>query len=503
MRTKAWLWLLLPLAAAASWAVGAGCENTAGDCVLTAECTGGGNPSSQCDPSATNGLVPDGCGLFLSASADAGGDGTRGKPFRSFADAMAAVKKNGTLRLYVCAESFAEAVEVPAGLTVYGGLDCKQDWKFSADARTVVAPGSGVPLTFDAGKLTHVENVRATAPDGAPPDPASMNPLSGGPSIAAVVQPSAALELARCDFEAGNGADGKEGVVDAPATDGKAGEKGDVACDNGTAGAGAKGMCGATDASGGDGGTGGDAVGAGAGMQGASGDGLGGTQQTQGAPCLAGGNGKDGVSGMPGKGGSKLATLLAPDMKGSPGTDGQSGTPGTGGGGGGGGLQCVNKMSRGPGGGGGGAGGCGGPGGKGGGAGGSSIALWAPEATLSLTDVTLTAKNGGQGAKGGKGQKGGKAGPGGAPGDMDPMETSAACKGGDGGKGGDGASGGGGQGGHSIAVVWKSAPPTALNVTLKIGEAGKGGAGDSGDLTGADGDTCLQYDFSTSDCKMP
>ncbi len=504
--SRGWIWAALPLLAALSWAVGAGCENTAGDCELTAECAGAPGSTASCDPSKTS-AVADTCGAFVSATAEAGGDGTRAKPFATFAEAVALATKNGTRRVYACSETFAEAVELPGETALYGGLDCAKGWAFSTKGRTTLAPASGVPITFDAGATIHVENVHAKAPDGAPPDDAIENPRSGGSSIAAVALPSSDVELLRCELEAGKGADGKAADPDGPlgvAPDGKVGAD---ACGTGKGGATFVSQCPDPSAPGGEGDTSGGRGGDGEGAQPveppAPGNGphggIAGTLQMSMALCSEGGPGSPGTNGDAGSGGQSLTTLLDDDFKGAPGLSGKQGISGGGGGGGGGGKAC--SAAPGGGGGSGGAGGCGGAGGRGGGAGGSSIALWAVDASVSLTQVALKAGVAGQGAAGAAGQKGALGGAGGLPGAVG--ELSVACGGGAGGEGGQGGPGGGGQGGHSIAAVWKVSRPKGADSTFTAGAAGQGGPGGAGaesTSAGEDGLSCPGLDITEGQC---
>ncbi len=509
--SRGWIWAGLPLLAASAWAIGAGCENTAGDCELTAECTGAPGSTASCDPSKVTGPVADTCGVFVSASAKPGGDGTQAKPFATFASAVDAAKKSGARRVYACSETFAEAVSLPAEFTVYGGLDCAKSWAFSTKGRTTLAPSSGVPITFGAGATTHVENVRATAPDGAAPGSDEANPRSGGPSIAAIALPESDVELVRCELEAGAGADGLAADEDTPLGASPGGKDGDAACATGEGAAAVAHTCadpsapgGQVDASGGRGGDGEGTPGLlppapGAGDAGGA---AGVTQTISVTQCSEGGSGDNGADGAAGQGGQSMPTTLLDDAyKGAPGEDGKHGVSG---GGGGGGKACSG--GPGSGGGSGGGGGCAGAGGKGGGAGGSSIALFAVDATISLDQVSLKAGAAGKGAPGAAGQKGALGGGGGQGGSQVGGEDSVACRGGAGGKGGDGGPGGGGQGGHSIAAVWRTVPPTATKATFTAGTPGVGAAGGTGagpTGTGANGLACQGLDVDKGQCVAP
>jgi hypothetical protein len=163
---------------------------------------GGGGMQGNCDPE--SGSVDAGCGVFASVSLGAAGAmGTKTAPLASLADAVAAA---GELkRVYACAEVFAEAVTVSAGITIYGGLDCEGGtWSALADTKTTVqGPADTIALrvenTADGAKLY---DLAVRAADATVP---------GGSSIAVLVD-GATVEMARCELTAGDGAKGADGV---------------------------------------------------------------------------------------------------------------------------------------------------------------------------------------------------------------------------------------------------------------------------------------------------
>ena len=72
--------------------------------------------------------------LFVSASAAAGGKGTKASPYKTFAEAAASVSVK---RVYACAETYNEtkAVSFSGGIEVYAGFgDCTADtgWTWAA-----------------------------------------------------------------------------------------------------------------------------------------------------------------------------------------------------------------------------------------------------------------------------------------------------------------------------------------------------------------------------------
>jgi hypothetical protein len=490
-------------------ALSVGCFDYAGDCDLALNCpppsaaassSSGGNPDGgtdpSCIPSQAKGPVSETCGVFVTSSQ--GNDmstGSKASPVATIARAIE-VAQAGSRRVYACAEAFAEAVVVPAGIEIYGGLDCKTGWSFSDAGRTAItSPADQVPLRLSSGVegTTRLENVSVTAVDATIP---------GGSSIA-VIADNVSAELTRCDLIAGAGQKGADGVTPVlPPTTGATGSKGSNGClpDNMVlGGVGGVTACDATTSKGGDGGKGGiTAIDSGVGQGGIDGTpadlitGKGGAGAAGAANCVIGGNGKDGDTGVSGLGGTENGAISIAGFTGASGQEGGTGTPGQGGGGGGGyksASVCGNPPTMdGPGasGGGGGGGGCGGKGGGGGMAGGSSIGLISLNASISLTQVTITTGAGGNGGSGAFGQPGAQGGTGGAGGDPPNAGTKSGCKGGDGGRGGDGGPSGGGRGGHSIGIAYQATAPVTESTTVMVGAFGQPGLGAPGN-TGGDG----------------
>ena len=65
-------------------------------------------------------------GVFVSVTGndDAPGDGSRFRPYKTFAKALAAAKAAGK-NVFACAEKFTEPVTMVDGVHLYGGVDCK------------------------------------------------------------------------------------------------------------------------------------------------------------------------------------------------------------------------------------------------------------------------------------------------------------------------------------------------------------------------------------------
>ncbi|WP_437877194.1 PGRS family protein [Sorangium sp. So ce513] len=498
-----------------------GCEsfwsNIAGDCdeMLTCEhfrpASSGTGPYAECVPSESAEAVSDACGVFVAASGNDGSAGTKAEPVKTLAEALRRAGETGS-DVYACAEPFAESVEVPAGISLFGGLDCESGWTWIGEqTKTTVAPeAEAIPLTLARGEgTTRIEDIEARAPDAR---------AAGGSSIA-VLADGATAELARCALVAGNAADGADGD-DAPSEAPErapAGSDGVDACSDlddvegpdATLPGGAQvvNACGDELSIGGSGGDGNINNGAGGvsgqtGIEGQAGAGEPPSMNESwscGAipndPTKGGGSaGVNGAPGTPGAGASGLGALSASGYTGVPGGDGTPGKPGQGGGGGGGakgGPVCSGGVSgAGASGGSGGAGGCGGLAGRGGAPGGASIALASVDASVTLIDCTLTTGRGGNGGKGGNMQPGGSGGSGGR-GGLGIGGSSDGCDGGKGGKGGNGGPGGGGLGGPSLAIAFRGTPVVQQGQTsLTPGAPGTGGPGGSNNITdnaGAEG----------------
>jgi hypothetical protein len=447
--------------------------------------------------------VDDSCGVFVAKSlaSEDTNPGTKDKPVASLKRAIElALEKPEAPRVYACAETLEEAVEVPPGLVIYGGLDCENGWPWVGDTtRTTLTAAAGViPLKMTAdtrqGSL-RIEDFHVVAKSI--PDDGTAAP--GTSSIAAVADRVGLVDLVRCILQAGDaaaGADGEEYTE--PAAPGAEGNPGGEACSDYPVAGGAAQVndCGTPDdenddSIGGSGGNG-DVSGGGTGnsgfplilMNGRMGE-AGATSCGDGAP---GDNGEDGEIGMDAQG---TGTISRDGYTGVPGSNGGRGKPAQGGGGGGGarGVPATGVVSRqcpdnarprgGAGGGSGGSGGCGGAGGRGGGPGGSSIALISLTSTLRFEAVTLKTGRGGNGGTGGQGQAGGMGGPGGKGGGTPTtaVELNRACNGGPGGIGGKGGTGGAGLGGHSLGITFQGTTPATEGVTPELGEPGSGGIG--------------------------
>ncbi|AKT37253.1 uncharacterized protein CMC5_013840 [Chondromyces crocatus] len=476
------------------------CEHTQVGCPTSGELEGGRVEASvDCRPSAAA-EVAEVCGVFVSSAGTEGGAGTKAAPVKTLAEAVKHAQEGGTGRVYACAEAFEGAVEVPAGVTVFGGLDCQKGWRWAEGTRKtrVTAPMGEVPLRLRGGEgEARLEDVEVEAKGIMVGGDAALK----GASSIAVVAEGIRVSLVRSTLVAGDGAAGEEGAGHgARAGAGADGTAGRPACAADGGEPQVENLCGTADdvtddSIGGLGGSGRVYSGGGgeSGLPGLENAGTGADVEAQ----CEGKAGGDGESGEGGDGARGLGSLSAAGYVGAKGADGGKGEPGQGGGGGGGrsggkGVGQCPQASTGSGasGGNGASGGCGGAGGRGGGAGGASIALVSLEAQVVFDDVVLRTGRGGVGGSGGPGQNGGLGGAeGGKGGAVDPAYTQLkeGCPGGAGGNGGKGGQGGGGLGGHAIGVAFRGVAPSLEGAVVTLGEPGAGGTSADAEHAGAPG----------------
>lgn len=445
---------------------------------------GGANPA--CVPRMVAGAVDATCGLFVDPNGSPTGTGTKEDPMNSIAAAAAKLTRLAP-RVYACAGTFTENVELPSLVELYGGLDCTSWARIGDGTKTMLTalPGE-IPLTLDGTTFDPivVEDMHVVAADAVDP---------GQSSIAAVAkEPTATLR--DVVLEAGEAQAGDDGAPFADAAmAGMKGASGDNACSAAAVlgGLDTTNRCGEVVSIGAAGGVGTQSSGTPGGsgqpegeMNGGAGEGA--------AACTAGMVGDTGPQGAAGTGSVGLGVLNEMGYTGLSGMPGLPGGPGQGGGGGGGSKGSVvctaAALKGGAGGGGGGAGGCGGIGGRGGDPGGSSIGLISVDGKLTFEGVVIKTKNGGRGGAGGPGQSGGAGGEGGDGGASQANPTTTiGCKGGPGGTGGPGGRGGGGSGGHSIGIAFKGEAPPSDGVTFENGLAGSGGPGETSESEGGSG----------------
>ena len=450
------------------------------------------------------------CGVFVDASAPAGGSGTQTSPYTTITAAVAGL--GAAEHIYVCGgDTHAGSIALPPGVALSGGLTC-DTWTYAvANPKPLVEGDADLPaLSLLGAGDTTLTSLRI----------AGATPLAIGGSSVGLLASERTLTAQSIDVTAAAGNPGTPGA-DAPQTNalnGGMGSPGSNAPTCNTGGLNDGGVETLNDACATGtsvGGKGGDSIPS----QGADGQpgtpgtlgqaGLGQPSSGMGWSCGVGvgGGGNNGSAGSPGSPGSGKGALVSTGFTPAAGGLGGNGGPGQGGGGGGrsrGLLDCNagmagNQPRTGASGGSGGAGGCGGVGATGGDGGGSSFAVVLLNAQAIFTDSTFTAADGGAGGDGGRGQPeapGGVGAPGGT-GDL-ANGIQNGCPGGQGGTGGRGGGGGGGRGGHSAAIVFDGTAPSLEDSPTTAGVAGAPGVGlglNPGDA-GLIGTSCGVMDFT-------
>jgi hypothetical protein len=422
---------------------------------------GQGGAAPLCDPAKSptleSCLVSDEFAIFVSPLGNDSGTGSKSDPLLSLAAALTLGEQQNkpVLACSTTTDFFAAPLELTGEINAraYGGFRC-DDWSWSADERSLIAPEAGVALKLESvsGSLA-IKNFEFRAPDADASEP-------GASSIAAIATNSEDVTFRRVTIAAGNGAAGVNGEEIAPYS----GPNFDGLPAQGEAGGDPRTptqcLCETL------GGSGGDAVGNQVGDPGSPdyGGGKGGTPD----PDCATPPGRSGkaapTAAEAGPGAATFGTLNGVSWEPAPGEPGSPGAPGQGGGagaatGGGGGGAC---------------GGCGGKGGNPGTGGGGSIALIAVNSRLTFTESVLQTGNGGAGGDGASGQTGQVGGTGGE-------RAGKGCDGGNGGDGAAGGPGGGGAGGMTVGIVYRGVVPDTAGISFVLGDAGPRGQG------GADG----------------
>lgn len=462
-------------------------------------------PPPQCDgtkrPDQDACVIDEAFGVFVSASKgnDSTGNGSRTLPFATLTKAIIAGMQAGR-RVYACAETYAESIDLANGVDVYGYFDCTANWKVTMTRAKVLSPKSPAATATNITKDTRVDSLDVVSPDVS---------AAGGSSIGLLANNSGGLHIVNTKVHAGSAGKGADGSVAIQLTEsgnknGHGGSpetycQGAFFCEQSH-----DSQPGGSMTCVGEGGH--DPVAGGAGGSGgyytldqplqwvfvankpATGSGL---------PLVANGQvakggvyngailGDFGVRGADGSNGSHaaLGTFGPSGYTPANGTSGGAGAPGQSGGGGAGGdpgvLHDANWYAPkdigvwGSSGGSGGAGGCPGLAGASGKGGGASIGVVAVSSAMTFDSSIIESSTGGGAGSGGAPSKPTTGGTfGGAP--MNNI-TYLAGRGGSGGDGGNAGWSGSGAAGPSVAIAYSSnAKPKVIATTLS---QGKGGAG--------------------------
>ena len=449
-------------------------------------------------------------GIFVSSSRGANGidgaDGTEAKPFKTLKEGVLVAQQRGE-RLFVCAETFEESLELLDGVSAYGYLDCATSpWSKSAKRALVISQSNDPALLAkDLTKSARLEAFDFVGPDRLKALVGVISSSYGG--IVRNVKDLTLVEVKLVGGAASNGIDGTPPKANS-FTGNPNGQPPvqQTTCTGlscsvtvGAVPGGAPGSITCAAGASNPGGAGGDGI-----ILNQFGNKTG-THEPHGRPLVgnaqtaAGGSSKEGVAQNPPPGiGGALGANGAHGSNGvwsftrdgfepGNGTDGKPGATGQGGGGGGAGTcwydtsSCDQsavdktgwKTARG---GGGGAGGCGGLPGTAGKGGGASIGLFVVDSTVKLERVHLTGGPAGAAGKGNLGGPGLLGGTGGSYGVILNPELTAPWggKGGDGGIGGTAGASGHGAPGPSIGLVYTGTRPSITDSTIVGGQAGAG-----------------------------
>ena len=441
--------------------------------------------------------------VFVAVTGDDFNAGTREAPFRTIQHGIdRAVALADKDHVYVSEGTYAEAIVLSDGVSVWGGYSAANDWERAASHAVVIDVPDIITLNqvgVEANGLvspTVLGDVEVRT-NFAPRSHVTQYALHGSGS------PGLAIE--RCRLFAARGSAGRNGSDGSNGSNGENGGTGGQGdCQGPITGAGGSpgNNSGVALRRGGRGGEGG-AEGANAGEDGEDGGG-GATGGNGGAGGPEGGNGSNGsigsagTAGANGAAGSASGSISATYWAAGNGANGVDGTHGHGGGaGGGGGGQGGPFVNDGSGNGGGGGGEGGGAGAHGnlGTGGGGSIGCFLHDSTgAEIRDSLIESATGGPGGGGGNGGSGGTGGNGGAGASLCPDEIGEGGDGARGGNGGRGGHGGGGAGGISCSILLANTTLAAeVGNSLVFASGGTGGPslGNNG-ATGASG-TILIY----------
>ena len=433
-------------------------------------------------------------GVYVSVSGDDSNPGTPASPLKTIAAGITKTQSYSYSKVYVSEGTYAEQVQLVAGINLYGGYQAGT-WTHAPATYTTT-------IQYEETAMKGESISSTTIVDGFTIDGTASASTENIYSL--YLKNCSSVQVTDCIIKSGNGKAGTTWTYTAvPGTNGSNGTNGGL----GKAEGGSPPVPGSGYGAAGDGGSPGlGMTGGSSGASGAdTGGGAGGNGGLSGGTASSGGdgaNGQDGAHGANGSGGASFGSInatglyqIAPD--GGLGGNGQNGGSGGGGGGQAGGYIdnpiLPDELVYGGAGGGGGSAGTGAEGGAGGGSGYGSFAVWLISSSLSLSNssiITGKGGDGGNGVDGGTGGTGGSGGTGGLGPDMGSGGVGHDGNGGDGGDGGMGGNGGGGGGGPSIGIVKVSGSSvTKSNVTFTIGAGGTGGTAGRG--YGNDGATGL------------
>jgi hypothetical protein len=151
-----------------------------------------------------NDELTDAFGIFVAPSGDPGNDGSLARPIDTIAGGIKAAKQVGK-RVYICAGTYHEQIEVEDSISVIGGLDCglPTHWKTSALHSRIEAPKSPALVAKNIGSPTRIEGFDLVAPNAS---------ASGQSSIGILADHSTGLRIANSTVTAGDAGHGVDGT---------------------------------------------------------------------------------------------------------------------------------------------------------------------------------------------------------------------------------------------------------------------------------------------------
>ena len=170
-----------------------------------------GEVTPPCDttkaPSVEACIVSNDFAIFVSPTGNNAAGGTKAGPVKTIAKA---VELAGTTKIVIaCDGTYDEQVKLTTGAKIYGGFSCPGSatpWTYETGKKAKVAPTArGLALNIAAGASTvAIEDFEFDAKDGVD---------AGESSVAAFVNTSTSVALARVKFIAGKGVDGANGSL--------------------------------------------------------------------------------------------------------------------------------------------------------------------------------------------------------------------------------------------------------------------------------------------------
>lgn len=148
-------------------------------------------------------------GIFVAANGAPGAAGTRAAPVSTISEGIT-LAKAAKKRVYVCAGTYTEALELLPGVSIVGNMDCATDpakWTISQANALVASPTSPAITARDINVPTRIDGLDVIAPAGNDTEPSSIGLLAVN---------STGLTFVGGKIEAQRGANGKNGELPSP-----------------------------------------------------------------------------------------------------------------------------------------------------------------------------------------------------------------------------------------------------------------------------------------------